>query len=232
MRSNSSCRSGKISKLFEEGANIRVYLNDLDRFMDIPIFTNDTFQDVKRQVIEKINNNQEFEGLNSLKCINENGKQKLISAFAFKPISCEKKANFDMPSFDDNSNVTKSGASTVVFTKRLNLKKSVEDVDYRPLGNSCKDSKIFVNLKIYFAYLEEQCQFVYVEEGESMTLKDILRTMNNLPYKNIDLFYFTDHYAFENPEDYFEDDISNEINLDTQLKYLNTHELDVYWLFY
>lgn len=132
-----------------------------------------------------------------------------------------------MPAFDDNSNVIKSGARAVSLMRRPSSFNLDDKVEYRPLGNSFKDSQLFVNIKIYFAYLKDQYQFVFLEELGNMTLLDVLKKMNNLPYKNPEMFYFVEHYTFDGQNDYFEDEVLNEINLNTQLKYLNSHELDV-----
>jgi hypothetical protein len=50
--------------------------------------------------------------------------------------------------------------------------------------------------------------------------------MNNLPHNNLDLFYFTEHNSQQSLNDTI-GDIENEINIDTQLKYVHSDNIDV-----
>jgi hypothetical protein len=56
-----------------------------------------------------------------------------------------------------------------------------------------------------------------------------LAAKKKLPYKNFEYFYFVEHNEnSKNSNEITEAEIiDNEINLDTQLKYLNFFELDV-----
>jgi hypothetical protein len=49
--------------------------------------------------------------------------------------------------------------------------------------------------------------------------------MNNLPHNNLELFYFTEHNN-QSLDDTL-GDIENEINIDTQLKYIHYDNIDV-----
>lgn len=61
-----------------------------------------------------------------------------------------------------------------------------------------------------------------------MTLKNVLEKLSNknkIILRNLDLYYFIEHVDNEKEEI---DDMDNAINMETQLKFLNNYELDVF----
>ena len=87
-------------------------------------------------------------------------------------------------------------------------------------------------IRIYLVYENEKNERTVIEESGEKTLKNVLESLvvkKKLPFKNFEYFYFVEHHeanknTVENNEN---ETIDNEINLDTQLKYLNFFELDV-----
>ena len=64
-----------------------------------------------------------------------------------------------------------------------------------------------------------------------MTLKNVLEKLSNknkIILRNLDLYYFIEHIDNEK-EDI--DDMDNAINMETQLKFLNNYELDVFFYY-
>jgi len=94
------------------------------------------------------------------------------------------------------------------------------------LGSHKKKDENKITLKIYFKR-EGQREYTVLEESEDKTLINILERIDNknkLHFKNFEFYYFAEH-----KDNYFEEneDLDNEINIDTQLKFLNVYELDV-----
>ena len=88
-------------------------------------------------------------------------------------------------------------------------------------------------LRIYLVYESEKNERTVIEESGEKTLKNLLESLvvkKKLPFKNFEYFYFVEHHeTIKNTSENNENEIiDNEINLDTQLKYLNFFELDVY----
>ena len=72
-----------------------------------------------------------------------------------------------------------------------------------------------------------------MEENAEKTLKNVLENLaqkKKLPFKNFEYFYFVEHHETnkESSEPTENEIIDNEINLETQLKFLNFFELDVF----
>ena len=77
-------------------------------------------------------------------------------------------------------------------------------------------------MKLHFYAANNSLDYLIFEEDPEITLRYILTKFiqtNNLAIKNIDFYSFLEHSNKSR--------IDEEINLDTQLKYLNTNELDV-----
>ena len=97
------------------------------------------------------------------------------------------------------------------------------------LGSHMKQDQNKITIKIYFKLtMEGFGESTVLEENEDKTLISLLERIdhkNKLNFKNFDFYYFTEHkdnVAEEN------EDLDNEINFDTQLKFLTVYELDVY----
>jgi hypothetical protein len=81
-------------------------------------------------------------------------------------------------------------------------------------------------LKIYFK-IDNGSKYTILEESGDKTLRNMIERLiakQKITYKNFDLYYFVEHT--ESTKDDVED-MDNAINLDTQLKYLSSYELDV-----
>jgi hypothetical protein len=73
--------------------------------------------------------------------------------------------------------------------------------------------------------MENGSKSTIISDSGDKTLKNVLEKLaqkSMINYKNFEFYYFVDHSEKE------EEDIDNEINKDTQLKFLNNYELDVY----
>lgn len=87
-------------------------------------------------------------------------------------------------------------------------------------------------MRIYLKYENEKNESTVIEEQAEKTLRQVLDSLamkKKLPFKNFEYFYFVEHHDNnKSTSDLAEAEvIDNEINLDTQLKYLNFYELDV-----
>lgn len=88
-------------------------------------------------------------------------------------------------------------------------------------------------IRIYLVYENEKNERTVIEESGEKTLKNVLESLvvkKKLPFKNFEYFYFVEHHEAvrNNTTEINENEtIDNEINLETQLKYLNFYELDV-----
>lgn len=84
-----------------------------------------------------------------------------------------------------------------------------------------------ITIKIYFKF-EGAGESTVIEEPEDKPLSIVLEKIynkKNLNFKHLDFYYFTEHK--ENQPEEANDDIDNEINIDTQMKFLTVYELDV-----
>jgi hypothetical protein len=86
-----------------------------------------------------------------------------------------------------------------------------------------KNSHNKIVLKIYF---DDVAGFTVLEENPEITLKEILHKMikkDDTMLKNLDYYSFLEHCDDNKDKNFFDD----EMNLETQLKYLSNFELDV-----
>ncbi len=90
-----------------------------------------------------------------------------------------------------------------------------------------KKNENHITLKIYFK-LEGFGESTVLEESEEKTLMTILERIdhkNKLNIRNYDFYYFTEHKDNNQFDD--NDDLDNEINMETQIKFLTVYELEV-----
>lgn len=136
-----------------------------------------------------------------------------------------------MPALADKLNVCKTGYDAVSFVEKNISNIDSENMNNNILGSTsnANDSEIKVTLKIFFKFDRAINQYNIIQENGERTLKNVLEKLsqkNKINYRNLDLYYFIEHS--ENYKDDL-DDMDNAINMETQLKFLNNFEIDLYF---
>ena len=211
----------KISNQFNEISKIKIYLLHTTTFIEIEATSSDTFYDLKLKIIETLSKAQTL----SLTLPHEQPDAyeiRLVDEDEYEP-------NMDFAALDDDTNVLQCKTALFAFVEnkvycsspaQLKPKKHVtSSLTYN------KDTRN-MSIKIHFKTNKHtHSSSITLSVDNESTLKDILDTLlqkEMLTIKNVDLYYFVEHSDKE-------EDMDNCINIDTNVKYLNTCEIDLYY---
>jgi len=228
---NEKFRNEKVGNKLSESAKIRVYFFGTQNFYDYLVHFGDTFLDLKQKILGFLDGTPSF----LEKC---GVKLKFTNPEAFEIRFAEDDEddvfpNLEFGACEDNLGVLMSKNYVVCFVIKKNYNEEL-DRAMKVLGTSMRNAEIKITLKIYFK-INDGAKSTIIEEYPDKTLRDLLERIyekkHRLPHKNFDYYFFCEH---QEDEEETEDmnDIDNEINMDTQLKYLNVLELDVSKLLY
>jgi hypothetical protein len=110
----------------------------------------------------------------------------------------------------------------VCFVEKQNYEYN-DDSD--KLGIKVDEEDVNVYLKVYFNLNQPEIPFVYLSVELKNTLKDILNKLISEGYiitSNSHSYYFVEHNSEPSQT------IDNELNMNMEMKYLNSFELDVF----
>lgn len=187
---------------------IKVYLFNNNDYIIINITPKDKIKSIKEKIIKKIIETNKY-----------NLKSTTYEAYEIRIIDEEHGDKFIMGStpLENNESIFKEKVSNIAFLENPNyIPENINEEDEFRLEEEKEDK---INLKIYFKKNGISGSKLFVVSKED-TLKIVLEKFfeqNILKNKNIDQYYFIEHNAIR--------DIENEINLDTNIKYLATYEL-------
>lgn len=187
---------------------IKVYLFNNNDYIIINITPKDKIKSIKEKIIKKIIETHKYTLKNTsykayeIKIIEKEGDNKFI---------------IDTTSLENDESIFKDKVSTIAFLENPNyISENINEEDELKIEEE-EDDKI--NLKIYYSKNGITNSKLFVVSKED-TLKIVLERFfeqNIFKNKNREQYYFIDHDAIR--------DIENEINLDTNIKYLPTYEL-------
>lgn len=220
-----------------ENQKVRVYLFEQQDFIDIIVFFGEKMRDLKAKVIQGILNIPKFSKFRDFIKFKSPDAYELRIAEDEGDVS----PNMDFPPFDDHLNIIESKNHTVCFIERQNFNpdENVSNV----LGADYIPEKVV--LKIYNRTDRKDTQSCIIEESAESTLRTVLERLEKKKVinrvRNFDYYFLCEHVPNPHPEGFTSmngkpsnlekacmEDIDNEINLDTQLKFLTTFELDVF----
>lgn len=217
--------STKEKYLLYEG-KIRVYVLNTEKFIEFEISTDETFKQLKKRVLDKLELAANF----SL----EHHK---LDAYEFRLINEYGIVIFDELPIDESDSVILKKENAVAFLeKQQAIGFNRTPTKYRSLkliGNVISSSEIEkLNLKIYIKLDVNNPSSTILQLSSESTLKNVIEILaekSRIPYKNANLYYITEHqemnpHSIEKKEDYDEG-----MNVDLQLKNILTFEIDVYY---
>ena len=232
--------TSRLSKAMNLMTKLKVYLFKTKTNFDINISPNDTIKSVKTQIINVL-----IENKYELKYTSENAYDIRIIEdgetepnmdyaplennaliFMVKPKAIafleNKKYNpnqdFSSEKLLGNVKIIKS--NSCFYDKSSNKKNQNENVQINDGNNEVSDK---MNIKIYYKANGINSSKIVSLSAED-NLKGILKIFFNqdiLQYKNNDLYYFVEHKGSK--------EIDNAINLETNIKYLPSYELDLFY---
>ena len=212
----------KISNQFNEISKIKLYLLNTTTFIEVEVTPSDTFYDLKLKIIDTLTKTQTSSSLVLPHEQPDAYEIRLVDEDEYEP-------NMDFAALDDDTNVMQCKTAMFAF---------VENKVYSPQSKQTKPKKHItssltynrdtrnMSIRIHFKTNKHvhNTSITLSVDNES-TLKDILDTLlqkDLLTIKNVDLYYFVEHSNKE-------EDMDNCINIDTNVKYLNTCEIDLYY---
>ena len=189
---------------------IKVYLFNNNDYILINITPKDKIKSIKEKIIKKIIENK--------KCKLSNTSEE---AYEIRPINEDNEDKFVMGSspLENNDLFFKEKIKAIAFLENQNYISEHLNEDEDMKIDDDEDDKI--NVKIYYKKNGIKNSKLFDLSKED-TLKNILNSFfdeNIFKNKNIEHYYFIEHNAIE--------DIENEITLDTNIKYLQSYELNL-----
>ena len=232
--------TSRLSKAMNLMTKLKVYLFKTKTNFDINISPNDTIKSVKTQIINVL-----IENKYELKYTSENAydiriiedgetepnmdyapleNNALIFMVKPKAIAFLENKKYN-PNQDYSSekllgNVKTIKSNSSFYDKNTNRKNQNENVQINDGNNVVPDK---MNIKIYYKANGINSSKIVSLSAED-NLKGILKIFFNqdiLQYKNNDLYYFVEHKGSK--------EIDNAINLETNIKYLPSYELDLFY---
>ena len=200
---------------------IRVYIFSTKNFIEVEITSDENFAMLKRTVLSKLEN-----------AVNLTIHYHTPEAYEFR-YSENKIPIMSQPPILDTENIYDIGKDMVCFVEKQNyisLTSGVFDVKPKKLygsiiSSSEEESKI--NLKVYIKLDVNNISSTIIQMTTDNTLKMVLDKISmkqRLNYRNKELYFFVEHSESNDNED-----MDNAINMDMELKYLSTYELDLYF---
>ena len=188
---------------------IKVYLFNNNDYILINITPKDKIKSIKEKIIQKILDTNKYKLKNTseeayeIRLINEEDKDKLI--IGSYPL-------------ENNESLFKEKINSIAFLENKNyISENINEEELK-LEEDAQDK---INVKIYYKKNGIKTSKYLVLSGED-NLKNILNIFfeeNLLKNKESDQYYFVEHNEIQ--------DIENEINLDTNIKYLPSYELNL-----
>jgi hypothetical protein len=232
--------TSRLSKAMNLMTKLKVYLFKTKTNFDINISPNDTIKSVKTQIINVL-----IENKYELKYTSENAydirviedgetepnmdlapleNNALIFMIKPKAIALLENPKYN-PSQDYSSekllgNVKTIKSNSSFYDKSSNKKNKNANIQINEGNNDAPDK---MNIKIYYKANGINSSKIVSLSAED-NLKGILKIFFNqdiLQYKNYDLYYFVEHKGSK--------EIDNAINLETNIKYLPSYELDLFY---
>ena len=232
--------TSRLSKAMNLMTKLKVYLFKTKTNFDINISPNDTIKAVKTQIISVlIENKYELkytsENAYDIRVIEDGETEPNMDyaplennalIFMVKPKAI---AFLDNPKYNPNQDFSKEillgNVKTIkgnasFYDKNSNKKNQNTNIQINEGNNAASDK---MNIKIYYKANGINSSKIVSLSAED-NLKGILKIFFNqdiLQYKNIDLYYFVEHKGSK--------EMDNAINLETNIKYLPSYELDLFY---
>lgn len=190
---------------------LKVYLFNNDDYILINITPKDKIKSIKEKIIKKILDNKKFK----LKSTSE-------EAYEIRLIEEDNNDKFvlDSSPLENNESIFKEKIKSIAFLENKNYISTHINEDEEDIKIDDEEEEK-VNVKIYYKKNGLNNSKILVLSKDEI-LKNVLNTLleqNILKNKNINQYYFVEHNAIQ--------DIENEINLDTNIKYLPSYELNL-----
>ena len=188
---------------------IKVYLFNNNDYILINITPKDKIKSIKEKIIRKILDSNKYKLKNTseeayeIRLINEGEKDKLI--IGSYPL-------------ENNESLFKEKINSIAFLEKNNYISEHINEEELKLEEDDQDK---INVKIYYKKngIKTSKYLVLSKEDNLKNILNIFFEENLLKNKELDQYYFVEHNAIQ--------DIENEINLDTNIKYLPSYELNL-----
>lgn len=205
----------KIANLFNESSRVRVFFFTTKIFVDLDINGNDTINTLKKMAVSQLDTNPKIQNINLTYKIPEAFEIRLVDDDDNLP-------NMDFGALEDEMNILQAKSNKFALVEKPNFKPAP---DKNKLLGEIKNGEKMVNIKIYFKNDTMGSSSKIISMKSDDNLKNVLQWLlgrDLLKCKNIDLYYFVAHNSVEQQED-----LDNEINLDTTINLLPSLELDL-----
>lgn len=209
----------KQNRLLLEG-KIRVYVLNTEKFLEFEVNQEETFKQLKKKVLDKLESAANF----SLEHHN-------IDSYEFKVVNEYNIVQFNEPPIDEAEIIMTKNEDTIAFLQKQQYvgfgRLTNQPNPVKLIGNVISSSEVDkINLKIFIKLDANNPSSKILQIASESTLKNVIESLSDksrIPYKNPDLYYFVEHSNNSTASDDGED----AINVDIQLKSLNTFEIDV-----
>lgn len=188
---------------------IKVYLFNNNDYILINITPKDKIKSIKEKIIKKIIDNNKYKLTNTSE-----------EAYEIKLVNEEEdKLSIGTSPLENNVSLFKEKINTIAFLQNKNyISEHIAEEDEIKIEDDEEDK---INLKIYYKKngIKNSKFFVLSKEDNLKNVLNIFFEQNILKNKDINQYYFVEHNALQ--------EIENEINLDTNIKYLPSYELNL-----
>lgn len=204
-------RASKIGLEMNLINQIKVYLFNNNDFILINISPKDKIRTIKEKIIKKIKDSKKYKLTNTS-----------AEAYEIRVINEDNEDNFIMGSspLENNDSLFKEKINTIAFLENQNyISEHInEDEDIKIEDNENEEK---LNVKIYYKKngIKNSKLLVLSKDSNLKNILNIFFEQNIFKNKNMENYFFVEHNEIQ--------DIENEINLDTNIKYLPSYELNL-----
>lgn len=199
-----------MTNIVNERNKVRVYLFRTPGYIDLDVTSSDTFLSLKINIIKTI--------------IKENQltlKLTIPEAYEIRLVDDDDEIpNMDLPELKNDDKVIKCMYCVFAFIEKENY---IPIFGPSSILNMDNKDKMNIYIKIYFKIDQNGTFSKEISLNQEASLREVLEYLSIkklLNYKNIDLYYFTEHNEIDL-------DMDSAINIDACLYYLQIKEFDV-----